>query len=184
MSFGGLCILLLALALSCLAVMDEKLSNSVPKCQFGKSSRKQIDVLPLKGVCLRDMVVHLSNNLHSLSGDELGVTKFQGMLDKLEFVDSITSLTTRLGDLTKNLNDKLKRYTDLLKDSNSVIHPIILKQGHDIYSSNQRSDNTIRPSDICSKVTDALAMNLRNRDWKNLHILPVILFHNLFCILL
>lgn len=150
--------------------LDEKQTNSVVKCQFGRSPRKQIDVLPLNGVCLRDMVVHLSKNLHGLRNDELGVTKFQGLLDKLEFIDSITMLNNRLNDLAKNLNDKLKKYTDLLKDSNSIIQPILLKQGQDIYSS-QRFDSN-KP-DICSKVIDALAMNLRNQDWKNLHILPV-----------
>lgn len=150
--------------------LDEKPVSSTVKCQFGKSPRKQIDVLPLNGVCLRDMVVHLSKSLHVLSNDELGVTKFQGLLDKLEFIDSISMLNNRLNDLAKNLNDKLKKYTDLLKDSNSIIQPILLKQGQDIYSS-QRYDSN-KP-DICSKVIDALAMNIHNQDWKNLHILPV-----------
>jgi hypothetical protein len=175
--------ILLLFVASCIAMDGEKLSNSVSKCQFGKSIRKQIDVLPLNGVCLRDMVVHLSKNLHSLIDDELGVTKFQGMLDKLDFVDSVTSLNSKLNDLTKSLNDKLKRYTDLLKDSNSIIQPILLKQGQDIYSANQRSDSTNRLSDICSKITDALAMNLRNQDWKNLHILPVNNIYYLFQVL-
>ncbi|XP_011499006.1 PREDICTED: VWFA and cache domain-containing protein 1 [Ceratosolen solmsi marchali] len=167
------CTILLVVITCCTATIDEKLSNSASKCQFGKSIRKQIDVLPLNGVCLRDMVVHLSKNLHSLSNDELGVTKFQTILDKLDFVDSISTLNSKLNDLTKNLNDKLKRYTDLLRDSNGIIQPILLKQSQDIYSSGQQMDSTNRPSDICSKITDALAMNLRNQDWKNLHILPV-----------
>ncbi|XP_001603244.1 VWFA and cache domain-containing protein 1 [Nasonia vitripennis] len=172
-SYLVLCVAVLAIMSGCTAVMDEKLSNTVPKCQFGKSPRRQIDVMPLNGVCLRDMVVHLSKNLHKLTDDELGVSKFQGMLDKLEFVDSITTLNSRLNDLSKGFNDKLKRYTDLLRDSNSVIQPILLKQGQDIYSTSQRSDNSNRAADVCSKITDALAMNLRNKDWKSLHILPV-----------
>lgn len=171
--------ILLSIILRCMAVMDERLSSSVPKCQFGRSNRKQIDVSPLNGVCLRDMVVHLSKNLHSLTDDELGTTKFQGMLDKLDFVDSVTTLKTRLNDLTKNLNDKLKRYTDLLRDSNNVIQPILLEQGRDIYS-NKKPDSASRSSDTCAKITDALAMNLRNQDWKSLHILPVTYIHHLF----
>lgn len=149
---------------------DEKQLNSIVKCQFGKSPRKQIEVMPLNGVCLRDMVVHLSNSLINLSKEELGVLKFQKMLDQLEFVDSITMLNNRLNDLAKNLNDKLKKYTALLRDSNSVLQPVLLKQGQDIYS-NVKSDSN-KP-DICSKIIDALAMNLQNQDWKNLHILPV-----------
>ena len=170
-SIGISYIILLIIAIFSTTVINEKLSNSVPKCQFGKSIRKQIDVTPLKGVCLRDMVIHLSKSLHSLSDNELGVNKFQGMLDKLDFVDSITTLNTRLNILAKNLNDKLKRYTDLLKDSNNIIQSILLKQGQDIYLSH-RSDLSNK-SDTCSKIIDALAMNLRNHDWKNLHILPV-----------
>lgn len=165
----ALWIVLLAFVVSCYA--EEKPVKSPPKCQFGKSSRKQIPVTPLKEKCLRDIVVQLADSFQNLTNEELGVPKFQAMLDKLEFVDTITTLNTRLGDLTKNLNDKLRRYTDLLKDSNSVIQPILLKQEHDIYSSNQRSDS--RSLETCAKINEALAMNIRNQDWKNLHILPV-----------
>lgn len=163
---------LLSIISICTAVMDERQSASAPKCQFGKSNRKQIDVSPLNGVCLRDMVVHLSKSLRGLADDELGVGKFQAILDKLDFVDSVTTLKTRLNDLTKNLNDKLKRYTDLLRDSNNVIQPILLKQEGDMYS-NKKFDSASRSSDTCARITDALAMNLRNQDWKSLHILPV-----------
>ena len=167
-------IIVLAFASNCTAILDEKILNNVPKCQFGKSFRKQIDVMPLKGVCLRDMVVHLSKHLHNLSDDELGVTKFQGILDNIDFVDSITTLTSRLNDLANNLNDKFKKYTDLLKDSNDVIQPVLLKQGQDIYSSNQRIEGSNRLLDTCTKIVDALNKNLQNQDWKSLHILPVI----------
>ncbi|KAL7286208.1 hypothetical protein TKK_0019506 [Trichogramma kaykai] len=165
-------VLLLALLSTCLAA-DEKLVNIAPKCQFGKSFRKQIDVQPLNGACLRDMVVHLSKSLQGLANDELGVNKFQGLLDKMDFVDTITPLSSRLNDLAKNLNDKLKKYTDLLRDSYNIIQPILLKQGQGIYSTEKKSDQSSRPLDICNKITDELATNLRTQDWKNLHVLPV-----------
>ena len=162
-----LCLFILALL-----VLDYK-SMSAPRCQFGKSFR---DVVPLNGACLRDMVVHLSKNLHNISNDELGASKFQGMLDKLEFVDYNAMLSSRLSDLAKNLNEKLKKYSDLLKESNNVIQPILLKQGEDMYSNGQKIGGSNRIFDVCSKITDALAMNLRNQDWKNLHVLPVSIY--------
>ncbi|XP_014215011.1 VWFA and cache domain-containing protein 1 [Copidosoma floridanum] len=168
-------ILLIALIVvaSSSAIQDD--TNNAPKCQFGKSPRKQIDVTALDGMCLRDMVVHLSKHLYTLGEDELGVGKFQGILDRLVFVDLVTTISARLNDLAKSLNDKLKKYTDLLRESNSVVQPILLKQGQDVYLSFGRKTDTAsgKPSDTCSKIIDALAMNVRNQDWKNLHILPV-----------
>ncbi|KAJ8669236.1 hypothetical protein QAD02_000495 [Eretmocerus hayati] len=155
---------------SCAGVIDEEHTTSNNKCQFGKSPRKQIDVTSLNGVCLRDMVVHLSKHLRNITDEELGATLFQGMLGKLNFVDSVVSLKARLDEITKNFNGNLKKYTDILSQSHSLVQPILAHKDHGSHETNQLGN---RPLNICSRITDALSMEFHSQDWKNLDILPV-----------
>lgn len=153
-------------------IAEEKLTNSVLKCQFGKSVRKQIEVWPLSGMCMRDMVVHLSKNLRSLTNEELGITVFQGQLDKLDFINSLVTPKIKLGSLVKRLNDKIKSYIDLLRESNNIILPILSKQQENMFPY-QKNEGSNRPPDICSKIVEALGINFKNQNWKNLHVLPI-----------
>ncbi|XP_012277119.1 VWFA and cache domain-containing protein 1 [Orussus abietinus] len=146
------------------------------KCQFGKPMRKQIDAEPLAGTCLRDIVLQLSKTLRSIGNEELGVTAFQEIIDKLEFVNFSEGLDVRLMTLVDKLNAKLSYYVDLLRQSNDVIQPILLKtRNHPSYSNqNIRMDLMQgRVSDICVQILGAMASKLRGQDWKYLHVLPV-----------
>ncbi|XP_076670648.1 VWFA and cache domain-containing protein 1 isoform X1 [Andrena cerasifolii] len=145
------------------------------RCQFGKTLRKQVNAEPLNGTCLRDIVARLSNEFRSITDAELGSTSFQNMLDEMEFVNVSSSLSMRLSLLVDKLNNKLSSYAELLKQSYKAVQPVLVKtedqfaqlgstSGFDVVSS--------RLSEFCSQIAQALAINLRNQEWKNVHLLP------------
>lgn len=137
---------------------EEKLENI--SCQLEKPLRKQIEAEPLNGRCLRDIVVQFAKALRTISNDELGVTIFQEMLDKQEFVNISNAPEVKLKNLVDKLDNKLKSYVELLRQSNSVIQQILLKHS----PSNQQSQafqlNFVRNRvsinekfDICSQIS-------------------------------
>ncbi|XP_015437765.1 PREDICTED: LOW QUALITY PROTEIN: VWFA and cache domain-containing protein 1 [Dufourea novaeangliae] len=153
----------------------EENSSGDAKCQFGKTLRKQVNAEPLNGTCLRDIVVRLSNEFRSITDVELGLTSFQQMLDAMEFTNTSSSLNWRLNLLGDKLNNKLLSYVKLLRQSNNILQPILAKnedefsypgsvEGLDIVSS--------KLSDFCLEITQALAIRLRNQEFKNMHVLP------------
>ena len=108
-------------------------NNSNVTCQFEKPLRKQIEAEPLNGKCLRDIVLEFSKALRTISNEELGVTIFQEMLDKQEFLNISNGLDIRLKNLVAKLDNKLKSYAELLRQSNSVIQQILLKNSQNNY---------------------------------------------------
>ncbi|KAG7208330.1 hypothetical protein KM043_014566 [Ampulex compressa] len=153
--------------------LAEEGPNNVTKCQFGKISRKQVNAEPLNGVCLRDIVLHLSEVLRSIADKELGVAFFHNFLEKLEFANISNNLDVRLNVLADKFDTKLESYLNLIKQSSSIIEPLLSKK-HEYHQGSIGLDimqNTV--SDICSQIITALASNLRIQEWKNLHILPM-----------
>ncbi|XP_051174131.1 VWFA and cache domain-containing protein 1 [Leptopilina boulardi] len=157
---------------------EENIENVT--CQLEKPLRKQIEAEPLNGRCLRDIVVQFAKALRTISNDELGVTIFQEMLDKQEFVNISNGPDVKLKNLVDKLDNQIKSYVELLRQSNSVIQQILLK-----HSSNNQQNQAFQLNfarnrvsidekfDICSQISTALSSNLRDQEWKNLHILPV-----------
>lgn len=153
----------------------EENSNTDAKCQFGKTLRKQVNAEPLNGTCLRDIVVRLSNEFRSITDAELGLMSFQKMLDEMEFVNISSNLNMRLSLLVDKLNNKLLSYEDLLRQSYNVILPILVKnEDQFLYTGSINGFDTIssKLSEFCSQVVQSLMINLRNQEWKNLHLLP------------
>ncbi|XP_015599863.1 VWFA and cache domain-containing protein 1 [Cephus cinctus] len=175
MAVNGILYFILAYSMLIYVEANDEQDSTI-KCQFGKPLRNQIEAEPLDGTCLREIVVEFSRALSSISDEELGVTAFQGMLDKLQYVNVSTGLEEKLGILVDKLNAKLKSYVDLIRRSNDVIQPILLRKQNDIIypSQNIRLELTQnRVTDICSQIVAALATNLRGQEWKYLHVLPV-----------
>ncbi|XP_076757338.1 VWFA and cache domain-containing protein 1 isoform X2 [Xylocopa sonorina] len=145
------------------------------KCQFGKTLRKQVNAEPLNGTCLRDIVARLSNEFRTITDAELGLKPFQKMLGEMEFTNATNSLNMRLSLLVDKLNNKLLSYAELLKQSYNIIQPILERNGnHFDYSGSINRLDLISNglADFCSHITQELAIQLRNHEWKNLHLLP------------
>ena len=141
------------------AVKTEEGSKNIT-CQLEKPLRKQITAEPLSGKCLRDIVVEFSRALRTISNEELGVTIFQEMLDKQEFVNISNGLDIRLKNLVEKLDNKLKSYVELLRQSNSVIQQILLNQSQNNYQSEPVQMNFAHNQisldekvDVCSKIS-------------------------------
>ncbi|EZA55990.1 VWFA and cache domain-containing protein [Ooceraea biroi] len=146
------------------------------KCQSGKPLRKQVPAEPLNGLCLRDAAVHLSRALRSIVDEELGVSSFQETIDKMEFANISSSVDTRLNLLVDKFNKKLKSYVDVLEHGYNAVHLILSKTQDKPMCSSQVASLDIEQnsvSDMCTQIVTALATNLRNQEWKNLHILPI-----------
>lgn len=144
-------------------------------CEFGRTLRKQVNAEPLNGTCLRDIVARLSGEFRSITDAELGLKPFQKMLDEMEFANVSSSLNMRLSLLVDKLNNKLLSYAKLLRQSYSIVEPILARSEdhfeHTGFAS--RLDLTSNGlADFCSRVAQELALHLRNQEWKNLHLLP------------
>ncbi|XP_071872449.1 VWFA and cache domain-containing protein 1 [Bombus fervidus] len=153
---------------------DESTSVN-PKCQFGKTLRKQVNAEPLNGTCLRDIVVRLSNEFRSITDAELGLKPFQRMLGEMEFMNVSSSLNMRLSLLVDKLNNKLLSYAKLLKQSYNIIEPILAKNENqfDYFESMNGLELLSNGlADFCSQIAQKLALHLKNQEWKNLHLLP------------
>lgn len=126
------------------------------KCQLSKPLRKQVEVKSLNGMCLQDAVVRLSKTLRAIGNDELGITLFQEKLDKLDFANVTSGLDARLHTLTEKLNGKLSTYSELLRQSNNVIQPILAKDTKSASDNrSEKSDNSQeRNSNICAQIAN------------------------------
>lgn len=116
-----------------------------------------MEIEPLGGTYLRDVVSRVAKILRSIGNEELGATTFQEMLDKLEFTNISASLDIRIRALVSKLNSKLTSYVDLLKRSNEVIQPILLrKQNFAIYPGQSRRLDLLQNklADICTQITN------------------------------
>ncbi|XP_053982206.1 VWFA and cache domain-containing protein 1 [Hylaeus volcanicus] len=150
-------------------------SSTDAKCQFGKTLRKQVNAELLNGTCLRDIVARLSNEFRSMTDMELGLTSFQKMLDAMEFTNVSNNLNTRLNLLIDKLNNKLSSYVELLEQSYNVVQPILSSTEEQFIRSGSMYRLDVissKLSDFCSQVMQALVINLRNQEWKNVHLLP------------
>nr|XP_033342707.1 VWFA and cache domain-containing protein 1 [Megalopta genalis] len=170
----NLCFGLVAIVLAILPASVENNSTSDVNCQFGKSSRKQVNAEPLNGTCLRDIVIRLSNEFRSITDAELGLTSFQQILDAMEFTNATGSLNTRLSFLVDKLNNKLLSYVEILKQSYDVVQSILAKNKDQFTYSAIGGLDTVsnKLSDFCSQITQVLAIVLRNQEFKNIHVLP------------
>ncbi|XP_046425464.1 VWFA and cache domain-containing protein CG16868 [Neodiprion fabricii] len=138
-------------------------NGSVVNCRVDKPLRKQIEVEPLNGSCLRDIVNQVSKTLRNVGNEELGITSFQETLDRLEFNRVRDDLNVKLKSLTNKLNAKLQSYIDFLTRSNDLVQPILnAKSSNEIYSNLPRSSN------ICDEIKRVLT----NSELRHLHILP------------
>ncbi|KAK2588046.1 hypothetical protein KPH14_004115 [Odynerus spinipes] len=151
-------------------------TNASVNCQSDTSEHKQINIEPLNGPCLRDIVVQLSNTFLSIANEELGILTFQEVLHNLEFSNVSNNLKSTLNTLVHKLDNKLLSRVDLLKKGNQVIEPFLLKK--QIYSIYSVETNGIKHSqnealDICSEIMTELNTKLREKEWKNIHILPL-----------
>lgn len=160
-------------------------------CRVGKPLRKQIEVEPLDGSCLRDIVNQLSKTLRHIGDEELGINSFQETLDRLEFTKVRDDLNARLKTLADRLNSKLKSYAEILRKSSNPVEAVLIKSSVTNFSSPPRQ------RDICAEVlrceeqsypsccvatillilvltlTDLSMESLQPSDLKRLHILPM-----------
>ncbi|KAF7414483.1 hypothetical protein HZH68_002972 [Vespula germanica] len=151
-------------------------TNTSVNCQLDTSERKQMNVEPLNGTCLHDIVVELSDVFLSITNEELGIPTFLEVLDNLEFSNITNNLENTLNMLVHKLNNKLLSHVDLLQKSNRIIEPILLKKRmYSIYSDEENNIKSIQneASDICSEITTELTTKLKDQGWKNLHVLPL-----------
>lgn len=150
-----LCLSLTLPVLTGLCVIAHDGVNATVKCQFSRPTRKQVPAEPLHGVCLRDIVEHLSKELHAVVDEELGVSSFQGMIDRIEFMNISGGLDARLSALVDKFNSKLRSYIDVLKQGYSIVHPVLSKtHNRSVYPSQTVHLDIIqnRISDICTQV--------------------------------
>lgn len=142
------------------AANDDAVTNVTVKCQSGKPLRKQVSAEPLNGMCLRDIIGHLSKRLRSIMDEELGVSSFQDTINKLEFANISINLDARLNALVDKFNNKLRTHIDILKQGYNAIYSILSKGIHTIYSS-QTVDLDImqmnRVSDICTQIITGIS---------------------------
>lgn len=134
-------------------------TNASVNCQLDTPERKQMNVEPLNGTCLHDIVVQLSNVFLSIANEELGIPNFLEVLDNLEFSHITNNLENTLNMLVHKLNNKLLSHVDLLQKSNRIIEPILLKKRmYSIYSDEGNSIKSTQneASDICSEITTGM----------------------------
>ena len=124
-------------------------------CEFGRTLRKQVNAEPLNGTCLRDIVARLSGEFRSITDAELGLKPFQKMLDEMEFVNVSSSLNMRLSLLVDKLNNKLLSYAKLLRQSYSIVEPILARSENQFEQTGSvsRLDPTLNGlADFCSRI--------------------------------
>ncbi|KAL0107464.1 hypothetical protein PUN28_014649 [Cardiocondyla obscurior] len=166
--------LILTLTLTNLYVLaDDDVVNAV-KCQFGKSMHKQVSAEPLHGMCLRDIVSHLSKTLRSVADEELGVSSFQRMIDKMEFVNVSSNLDAKLSALIDKFNNKIMLHIEVFKQVYDVIYHLLTRNPFPVIYSSQMDGYSMmnKISDVCTDIMKELTIQLRDQDWKNIHILP------------
>ncbi|XP_024880040.1 VWFA and cache domain-containing protein 1 [Temnothorax curvispinosus] len=180
----------------CVAVNDG-VADAV-KCQFGKPTRKQVLAEPLNGMCLRDVVSHLSKTLRSVVDEELGAFSFQELIDKMEFVDVSSNLDAKLSALVDKFNNKLMSHIDVFEQVHEIVYRLLTHKPFPVIYSSRIVEYDMmemnRVSDICTDIMKELTTQLRDQEWKNMHILlinepdimcgPPILTHNVGPLLL
>lgn len=126
------------------------------KCQLGKSMRKQVSAEPLNGMCLQDIVSHLSKMLRSVLDEELDASSFQEMINKLEFVNASSNLDAKLSALVDKFDNKLMSHVDILKQVYKVTYGILARNPLPAIYSSQIVDYDMmemnRVSDICTDI--------------------------------
>lgn len=137
----------------CVATND---SITDSKCQFGKPMRKQMSVESLNGMCLRDIVSHLSKTLQSVVDEELGASSFQKMIDKMEFVNVSSNLDAKISALVDKFDNKLMSHIDIFKQVYKIIYRILTRNLLPAIYSSQIIDYDMmeinRVSDICTDI--------------------------------
>jgi len=143
----------------CVAVNDDVADAA--RCQFGKPMRKQVPAEPLNGMCLRDIVVHLSKTLRSIVDEELGASSFQKMIDKMEFVNVSSNLDAKLSALVDKFNTKLMSHIDIFKQVHEVIYDILARNPPIIYSSQLVEYDMMEMNrvDICTGIMKGISLN-------------------------
>lgn len=150
-------ILYLSLALIlinlCIATND---SIADSKCQFSKPMRKQMSVESLNGMCLRDIVLHLSKTLQSVVDEELGTSSFQEMINKMEFINVSSNLDAKMSALVDKFDNKLMSHIDVFKQVYKIIYHILTRNPLPAIYSSQIIDYDImeinKVSDICTDI--------------------------------
>lgn len=138
----------------CVAANDDIIDTV--KCQFGKPMHRQVSAEPLNGMCLRDIVSHLSKTLRSIVDEELGTSSFQEMINKMEFVNVSSNLDAKISALVDKFDNKLMSYIDIFKQVYKVIHRILTRNPLPAIYSSQIVDYDMmemnRVSDICTDI--------------------------------
>lgn len=151
----------LALMLASLCVANDGVADA--KCQFGKPMRKQVPAEALDGMCLRDIVMHLSKTLRSTIDEELGASSFQGMINKIEFVNVSSNLDAKLSALVDNFNKKLMSHIDVFKQIYKIIHRILARNSLPAIYSSQIVDYDMemnKVSDICTDIMKGISCRM------------------------
>ncbi|XP_011314621.1 VWFA and cache domain-containing protein 1 [Fopius arisanus] len=153
----------------------EAKDDGIVECQLGRAIRKQVKPTPLGGMCLKDIVAALSQVLRSIGNDELGLTEFQEMMDKLDFVSIPDKPDDALRTLTDSINAKLEIFLDILEKSLNLVLPILEGDAYHGDQAGIRRDDISRREksvDLCSVIENELAMKLKTSRWKHLRVLP------------
>lgn len=148
--------LYLALILTNLCAAARDSAADAVRCQFGKPMRKQVSAEPLNGMCLRDIVSHLSETLRSVVNEELGASTFQKMVDSMGFVSVSSNLDEKLSALVNKSDTKLAAHFDVFKQVDKVLAGVLGRSTLPaIYSSQMIDYDTIemtRASDTCTEI--------------------------------
>lgn len=150
----------IVIVLGCLIInCHEAKDDGVVECKSGRALRKQVKPTPLGGMCLKDIVARLSQVLRSIGNDELGLTEFQEMLDKLDFVSITDEPDDALRTLTEGINAKLEIFLDILEKSLNIAAPILeMSANREEHGGKSHREKTI---DLCSQIENG------NFSWVN-----------------
>lgn len=121
-------LIFVATPVTAVGVGAKDFSGMSRECQIRRPLRKQVEAEPLAGMCLKDIVVRLSKALRSIGNEELGLTAFQEMLDRLDITRSEEDPDSALASLVDKLNAKLASYDQLLELCDKSIQGILLKE--------------------------------------------------------
>lgn len=124
-------------------------------CQIRRPLRKQVEAEPLAGMCLKDIVVRFSKTLRSIGTEELGLTAFQEMLDRLDLAKTQYSLDEALENLVSKINSKLSSYDKLLEQCDNAIQSILLNEHYYSGYADETMDSSHSPkesADLCSQI--------------------------------
>ncbi|KAK0095373.1 hypothetical protein PV326_008544 [Microctonus aethiopoides] len=183
--FHNLCISLLifsVLLLNCHEVNGnfslEKNEGNEIECQLGRTLRKQVKPTPLDGMCLKDIVARLSRTIRTIGNDELGLTKFQEMLDQLEFIEVPAEFESEFESLVDNLTWKIFTVFRIFDRTEHNLYPIfnpnsVIHSQFKLHHPQNLPKSSEKIANLCLAIENALSFDSEDNRSKQLRVLPI-----------